>query len=204
MNKAWYTTHDYQKVREFFMLHLIILAIVLSDPDFVLLKNKDPELFRKFYDYYRDRLYHFFMIKTGNELESEDLVSDTFQSVLVSIKNLKNREKINSWVFQIARRRFMDHLRRKYRKGAMEVNMENEGHIADEAVIELDSDRVALFHMALDNLLPDHKQVLLWKYSENRSQKEITQLLNKNEKAVEGLLFRARKALQKEIRDLAE
>ena len=53
--------------------------------------------------------------------------------------------------------------------------------------------------MAIDSLRPQHKEIIKLKYLEDKTQAEISKIINKSESAVEGLLYRARKALKKEI-----
>jgi RNA polymerase sigma-70 factor (ECF subfamily) len=57
---------------------------------------------------------------------------------------------------------------------------------------------------ALTKLPCDYRQVLILKYVEELSVQEISQIMDRSPKSIEGLLTRSRKALQTQLAGLRE
>lgn len=165
------------------------------------LKNRDTRAFEKLYESYKTKIYNFFVIKSGgNQDLACELLSETFYSALNSVSTLKNTNNIQGWIFQIAVRRFNDYLRSSYRAGDS-VNIDDIVKSApDDTEKELiEKEKIALLYVALDKLKPVYRDILTMKYFEDRSEKEIADKIKKSVGAVEGLLFRARQSLKKEL-----
>ena len=56
-----------------------------------------------------------------------------------------------------------------------------------------------MIKIALENLKPQYSEVIKLKYNEHKSQKEISQIFGNSESSIENLLYKARKALKKEL-----
>lgn len=67
------------------------------------------------YDRYHRDVYHFALYFTNNKQEAEDITQETFVKIMKSISNLKNPEKLKTWILSIARNTAMDmHRKRKF------------------------------------------------------------------------------------------
>ena len=72
----------------------------------------------------------------------------------------------------------------------------------EEEMIE--KEKIAVLYIALDRIKPEYRDVLEMKYFNDRSEKEIAAAVGKSVGAIEGLLYRARQALKKELGSNAE
>lgn len=178
----------------------------LTKKEFEQLKHGEPEIFKRLYYHYKDKLYNFFMLKSNRNIDlAEELLSDTFSSALTAVGTLKNMRNINGWIFQIAQRRFYDYLRKKYRdeKHIVEAEHEEIG-TGDEIVEQIDrKTRALVMKTALDNLKPRYKEMITMKYLEEKSLKDIAAQLHITETAVKSVLKRARKALKNEMMNIS-
>ena len=107
----------------------MIFFIIFTDEDIVKLRLRDPCTFEKIFNEYHQKIFNFLIIQTnGDKLTAEEIFSDTFYSALVSSHTIKDATKIFPWLMQIAKRRFSDHLRKKYRT----KNAETEEEVTDQ------------------------------------------------------------------------
>ena len=181
----------------------MILFIVFSDEDIFKLKSGDPLVFEKVFNEYHHKIYNFLVIKTnGNEHVAEEIFSDTFYSALTSAHSIKDAKKIFPWLLQIARRRFADHLRKKYRNKDIESEEEISDDLHSKDYVKEQNEKAILVNMAMENIRPEYKNILNLKYIEDKSQKEISAIYGKSESSIESLLFRARDALKKEMKKM--
>lgn len=175
-----------------------------NDEDFKKIKERDPEIFKIIYKTYKDIIYTYLLKKTkGNKIMSEDILSDTFKSAFLSAPKLKNINNILGWLIIIANRRFNDFLRKRYREKKYNKIIE-EKEIIDKHKSPEEDELVLILNISLQNLKPEYRDILKMKFQDDMQIKEISEKLNKNIKAVESLIHRAKIALKKEIDDISK
>ena len=126
--------------------------------------------------------------------EAQDLTHDVFIKLFVKLRTFKGTAKFSTWLYSFTYNFCVNYVtRNNYKKN--EKNFE--GELA--ATEEHDSSEEALFEMkadklkkALDQLEPDEKMILLMKYQDDFSIKEISESLEIGESAVKMRLKRAR------------
>ena len=108
-----------------------------------------------------------------------------------------------AWLFQIARNKHADVLRRRYRRPQAPV--EAAGDAIDGAAPALDSlvaeDARAEVRRALEQLTAEQREVVICKYVLGFDNATIGELLGKNANAVNQLHFRALASLRKLLAD---
>ncbi len=103
-----------------------------QDPDFELVQlaqNTDnhnlkeaEEAFISLYNKYFKTIYGYFYNKVQNTTDSEDLTSETFLQVVVSIKNFQGRSSYKNWLFGIAKLLLIKYLKKKYQQTTSQLN----------------------------------------------------------------------------------
>ena len=73
-----------------------------------------------FHTYYKD-IYRYLYSLTHDASLSEDLTSDVFLEVVKSIASFRGEADMKTWMFSIARHKWMDSLRKKNRRAEIEV-----------------------------------------------------------------------------------
>ncbi len=128
----------------------------------------------------------------GNVALAEDLTSDTFLAASQHAKKGRLAEVSLAWLKTVARRRFVDHVRREVRLerrvDALGVEVLRRRQV-DGAPHE---DRMAVLE-TLGALSDEHRMVLVLRHVDGLSLREIASVIDRSEKAVESLLARARK-----------
>ena len=178
----------------------------LTNEDFKQLKCGDEILFRKFYYHYREKIYTYLNIMTGyDEAIAMELLNDSFYSAYKALPQLYNKEKIQSFLFTIAKRKVIDYIRKKYSKKSIDINyfiLDKKTYDPDILLNIMEDEKKLLINTAFSKLKPLQKEVLNKKYVEEKSLKNIAEKMNKSVKAVESLLFKSRTALKEEINKL--
>lgn len=188
---------------------MVIIIVELSKKDFEKLKNRDPLIFKKLYNEYKNNVFVYLNIKSGgNTMMAEDILSDVFHSALEYCPKLKHSKNLSGWLIMIANNRFADYLRRQYRdrkySDIVKSDFAAKEHEADYNEKLENDEKTLMLNMALKNLKPVHKDFINMKYLEEKSVKEIAGIVKMNENAVLAKLFRARKALKREIKKLSK
>jgi len=161
-------------------------------------KALDREAFGRIYDIFYNRIYKYIYYRVGNVTDAEDLAAQTFTGALKTIVNFNWRgPSFASWLFRIAGNRVVDHYRRSGRS-VMEP-LEKAGKISsgdDTSVKVLNRLDFETAQVAIGKLPPVQQQVLVLKFINDFTNKEIAATIGKSESAVKSLQFRAIRGLR--------
>lgn len=83
-----------------------------------------------FHTYYKD-IYRYLFSLTHDTSLSEDLASEVFLEVVKSIAAFRGESEIKTWLFSIARHKWIDNLRKKNRQVETEVLSELVGDVPE-------------------------------------------------------------------------
>ena len=166
------------------------------------------------YDRYFDRLYSLVLNQVDRNRDiAEDIVQETFLAALKSAKGFKGRSSAYTWLCSIAYHKVADHYRRQSRERKRMVSgidvdtvddVENPGRQPQPDSLIESAETRQVVNEALAKLPWDYRQVLILKYVEEMSVLEISQVMDRSPKSIEGLLTRSRKALQTHLSGLRE
>ena len=149
---------------------------------------------------YKDGLILFLNTYVKNIHVAEELAEDTFFRLITKRPKFAGKSSFRSWLYAIGRHIAVDELRRRGRQpDAPETVPEA---LTDERSLEermLRAERQRQVRSALDTLHPDYRQVLWLTYFEGFSNAEAGAALQKNERQLRNLLYRAKQALKTEL-----
>ena len=151
------------------------------------LGNSDAfsELFRRF----SSPVYGFFRRRLENPSRAEELAQETFVAVLRGIERYEPRATFRAYLYGIAMRILMAERRKSARRGTSASATPDLS--ADSCV-----DAAIWVQRAIDQLDPDHRDILLMREYEQLTYDEIAALLRLPVNTVRSRLFRARSALK--------
>jgi RNA polymerase sigma-70 factor (ECF subfamily) len=163
--------------------------------------RKDRKATAEFVAHHADAVYAFIRRRVMPRPEAvEDLVQETFLAAWKGLANFRGESGLRAWLLGIARHKVEDYYRQRMR----EVLSPRDDDSSDESVIvpryeeQLDRTRQQEeIQRTLASLPEAYSTVLLWRYLENRSVREMAQLAGKTEKAIERLLARAREQFRR-------
>ena len=185
----------------------MIISTKKADTDLQKIREKDPLHIEKVYKEYKFKIYNFLIIKAnGNKHVAEEVLSDTFYSFLKYGHTITNKNKIQNWLIQVANRRFFDYLKVKYKEKDITDYTDNEidPKIKDMTDILHEKEKALMTHITINNLKEEYRKVLLLKYQDDKSEKEIAKIMNKTTSSIQSLLFKAREKIKKELKKTAK
>ena len=170
----------------------------LDDEELVelIVSNNNTLLFGIIYDRYANRIYNKCNGFAVSEAEALDLTQDVFLNIFVKLGSFKGKAKFSSWVYALTYNFCVNYVNRnKGRKikdksssiDEREFNLTDD--VDDNVLFELQTEKL---EKALGLIDPEDKSILLLKYQDDVSIKELCTILEIGESAVKMRLKRAR------------
>jgi len=173
----------------------------LTDEELVeaIVKNNDTMLFEVLYDRFSNMVYNKCYGFANGEDEAKDLTQDVFLKLFVKLKSFKGKSKFSTWIYAFTYNHCANYVTRNTAKKIekQSVNsdiIENVGEDV-ESTTDFQDMQVEKLKRVLELISPDEKMILLLKYQDNLSIKEISNALAIGESAVKMRLKRAKEKL---------
>ena len=146
-------------------------------------------------------VYRFLLFLTGQPHLAEDLTQEAFTAAWAAADRFQGHASIRTWLHRIAYNAFVDAQRRRARDGALtqQLGDRRPRTVADPVSELLAAEQLSRVHQALGGLDADDRAVLLLRYVEGLSHREIAQVLNRPNGTVRWLTSRALKRLADEL-----
>jgi len=146
-------------------------------------------LYNRYYSKVLDKCYSFVKNKTKAKELTEDIFSKTYEK----LNSFKQKSSFSSWLYSITYNHCIDYLREKKKLHYPNWNRENEiPEIIDETEESMDDIDYDKFLIVLELIHPEEKALLLMKYKDDLSMKQIGVALRISEDAAKMRLKRAR------------
>jgi RNA polymerase sigma-70 factor, ECF subfamily len=165
-------------------------------------EKNDKEAFIKAYDLYVDQLYRFIYFKIGNREEAEDLCSAVFLKTWNYLleNGLKDHKTLKALLYKISRNSIIDYYRKNNNRETISLSDDQAGEIIDEKQnvnreVELKTDLLVI-ETKLPELKDEYREVIILRFINELSIKEIAEILGKPKGNVRVLIYRALKALK--------
>ncbi|MFI1743430.1 RNA polymerase sigma factor [Thalassobellus sediminis] len=173
----------------------------LTDEELVdgIVKNNDTLLFEILYDRYSMLVYNKCYGFAKDEDEAKDLTQDVFLKLFVKLASFKGKSKFSTWLYSFTYNHCVNYVTRntakKFEKQSVDyTDLEN---LSDEEEDDTSflSMKVDKLKVALELISPEEKMILLLKYQDSLSIKEIESALGIGESAVKMRIKRAKDKL---------
>jgi RNA polymerase sigma-70 factor (ECF subfamily) len=151
--------------------------------------QKDPRRFGELYELHFERVYGFIARRVRDRHIAEDLTSDVFHKALANLPQFEWRGvSFAAWLLRIAANGIFD----RGKKASREVSgIDVEGLENPVSQVDLDeADRRARLFRLVDELPAEQKRVVVMRFAEEKSIRDIARELQKSEGAVKQLQFR--------------
>lgn len=157
--------------------------------------QKDPRRFGDLYEVHFERVYAFVARRVGQRETAEDLTSDIFHKALANLHSFEWRGvPFAAWLLRIAANVIAD----RSKRGGLEVSSDDPPERSMKPRMEQAEDGARLFRM-VSQLADDQRQVVMMRFAEEKSIREIAQKLGRSDGAVKQLQFRALQNLRKNL-----
>ncbi|HEY4150478.1 MAG TPA: RNA polymerase sigma factor [Chitinophagaceae bacterium] len=169
--------------------------------------ENDPHAFRAFITAHQGRVYNAILNRVQDVKDAEEITQDVFIDVFRRPEAFRGEAAVGTWLYRIAMNKCVDHLRKKIRRNKWSINglwklseKEDEpaaGDFFHPGIAAENREKASILFKAMKQL--PEKQHTAWMLSEmdDRSYKEIGEIMQLTVSSVESLLFRARQNLKK-------
>lgn len=172
----------------------------MSDEDLVkaIVSTNDTLLFEILYDRYATLVFNKCFGFAKDEDEAKDLTQDVFLKLFVKLASFKGTAKFSTWLYAFTYNHCVNYVTRntakKIEKQSVDyTDIEDLSEVEDESsFLTMKVDRL---QAALELISPDDKMILLLKYQDFLSIKDIESVLGIGESAVKMRLKRAKDKL---------
>jgi RNA polymerase sigma-70 factor, ECF subfamily len=176
-----------------------------QDPDLadVRAAQADRAAFGTLYRRYLDRVYGYAFYLLGDHHDAEDVTERTFLAALSAIDSFRDEgASVRSWLFRIAHNQVVNALRTRGRRATSSLDgIDHPSGTFDPASALGAAEEVRELRRALGALSPDRRQVLVLRFVDGLSAREIGVVLGRSEGAVRVLQHRALRELATALGD---
>lgn len=183
------------------------MDIALEDNDLVahIVATNNTELFGLLYDRHAPRVYNKCLVFLHDPMEAQDLTHDIFVHLFIKLRTFKGNSKFTTWLYSLTYNYCVNYVQRDREKVHKKEEIREdllepvEGNISDEQLFQLRLDKI---QRAMREIAPEERALLIMKYQDDFSIKEIMEALEINESAAKMRLKRAKSRLMEVYNNL--
>ncbi|MGJ8745829.1 RNA polymerase sigma factor [Polaribacter sp.] len=172
----------------------------LTDEELVfkIVATNNTHLFAILYDRFSKVVYNKCYGFSKSKEEAEDLTHDVFIKLFVKLRTFKGNSKFSTWLYSFTYNFCVNYVQRNVHKKREKITVVTDqikdtaddlDEIDDSTLFQLKSEKLA---KALDLMEPADKMILLMKYQDDLSIKEIKEVLEVGESAIKMRIKRAK------------
>tara|TARA_R110000744_G_scaffold333093_1_gene438478 strand:- start:1190 stop:1816 length:627 start_codon:yes stop_codon:yes gene_type:complete len=160
-----------------------------------IVKNKDALLFGELYDRYSKLVYNKCLGFAKSNSEAEDLTQDIFLMLFVKLGSFKGTSKFSTWLYSFTYNFCVNYVNRnkerKINDNSVKFDSQEEVpvEVTDNLLLQMQVDKLK---KALELIAPEDKTLLLLKYQDGASIKELEDVLEMKSSAIKMRLKRAK------------
>jgi len=165
-------------------------------------KGGDNTAFEQLVELYEDEMSKFVYGIVRDTHEAEHIVIDTFAQLVLNKKSFEGKSSLKTYLFSIAKNLAMKHMKKRNKEQHVsfediaEIDISN--GITVQTVLEKEADSSRVVN-AMRELKDEYHAILTLLYYEDMSYKEAAKAMNKSEKQIKDLAYRAKVALKKKL-----
>lgn len=157
--------------------------------------QRDPSRFAELYEHNFERVYAYIARRVSNREEAQDLTAEVFHQALANLGQFEWRgTPFVAWLLRIAANALAD----RWKKSSRDPIVADE---VEELGVDHEVEKRAMLSQLVDSLPPDQRLVIVRRFVDQRSIREIAHELQRSEGAVKQLQFRAMQALRAQMGD---
>ncbi len=170
------------------LLYLVFLA-----------KEGDKDAFAELYKYYLAPIFRFIFFRVRNYSDAEDLTQTVFLKAWNSILDYQQKDAhFSSWLYTIARNALADFWKKK-----REVTVEVLDDVPyQEKRGDDNEENIKLIEKVIELLTEDQQELIILKFIQDLSNREIAEIMNKSEEAIRQIQSRAIKKIRENLKDI--
>lgn len=190
------------------LLHPLLstdLTKKVSDEELVklYLESQNVAYFNLIYKRYSGKIFGKCLSLLKREDEAEDATQDIMMKILMNMAKFSGKSRFSTWIYSITYNYCIDFIRRKKKDPSVYVddyleNMDVEDDVEDAFLLEMNVKRLKVI---LEEIPTGDKTILLMKYQDDMSIREIGTILDKSESAIKMKIKRAKQKFKKTFKE---
>ena len=143
-------------------------------------RTENGELYREIVRRYQQKLYRYLRYLTNQPDEAEDLVQDVLIKAYRNLFGFDIKRKSSSWVYRIAHNEGLNYIKRVQKRKGVSFEDRSAPVLSDHNSPEDELAREEMrrnVHECLDELEPKYREPLILYYFEDKSYREISDVL---------------------------
>ncbi len=177
----------------------------VSDEELVelYLETQNVAYFNILYKRYSGKIFGKCISLLKSESLAEDATQDVMMKILLNLSKFRGKSRFSTWIYSITYNYCIDFLRRKKKDPSVYVddfieNLDVEDEVEDKFLLETNVKRLKVI---LDDIPSGDKAILLMKYQDEMTIKEISGILDRSESAIKMKIKRAKHKFQKTYKE---
>lgn len=163
------------------------------------LLSHNVNYFNLLYERYSDKVFAKCMSMLRDQELAEDATQEIFVKILLSLSKFSGKSKFSTWIFSITYNHCIDQIRKEKKENTIAVNDFSRIDQIDDDIYDSEIKETNVFRLkeVLEKLNAEDKSILLMKYQDDMSIKEICTVLDKTESAIKMKILRAKEKFLK-------
>ena len=158
------------------------------------IESQNQYYFELLYGRYSSKIFAKSLTILKEESLAQDATQDIMMKILLNLSRFSGKSKFSTWVYSITYNFCIDYIRKKKKdKSVYFDDLSQYEEVADDIDDrELIETELGLMKVIMEQIPPDDKSILMMKYMDGMSIREIGEIKNKSESAVKMQIKRAK------------
>ena len=178
----------------------------MSDEDVIkeYLSTQNSAYFDILYKRYSGKIFGKCISLLKDEARAADATQEVFMKILINLSKFSGKSKFSTWIYSITYNFCIDMIRREKKDPSLlvddiETKYDKEDDVEDVYLLEM---KVKRLKIILEEIPVMDKSILLMKYQDEMSIKEISEITQKSESAVKMKIKRAKQKFRKTYKEI--
>jgi len=178
----------------------------MSDEDVIkeYLATQNSAYFDILYKRYSGKIFGKCISLLKEEAKAADATQEVFMKILINLSKFSGKSKFSTWIYSITYNFCIDMIRREKKDPSLlvddiETKYDKEDDVEDIYLLEM---KVKRLKIILEEIPVMDKSILLMKYQDDMSIKEISEITQKSESAVKMKIKRAKQKFRKTYKEI--
>ncbi len=174
------------------------------------MNTKTEKVFMESYEEFSDAIFRYTLFQTSNKETALDITQDTFIKTWQYLQKGEEVENIRAFLYRVAKNLIIDY-RRKKKSSSLDQILEagadftEQPNVLEEKEDDFDRERdKEKILKTIDKIDEKYKEILLMRYVEEMSIKEIGDILEKSQNHISVMIHRGVEKLKKLLKDYNE
>ncbi len=174
--------------------------VVLEELAWINMAKQDPMKFKPLYEKYYPQIFQFIYNRIEDKKLAYDITADVFYKSLLKLPTYQYQHiPFSSWLYRIARNELIDIFRKNKVARVVSINSAKLKDIVDDIEIDYREEYQPKLIQLIEKLDDDDLQLIEMRFFENKSFKNISEIISATEAGVKMRIYRLLKEMKSQL-----